>query len=102
MVSLYTPEKHGTQILSEELKLEECRALLGDDAIDKVEEELELLEIAGLYRRRLSSRQSQPRVLGFGDDEFRGTPLQTLWRITRGLSAARKLRRQQPVQWDRL
>ena len=41
MVSLYTPEKHGTQILSEELKtLEECRALLGDDAIDKVEEEL--------------------------------------------------------------
>ena len=48
MVSLYTPEKHGTQILSEELKtLEECRALLGDDAIDKVEEELELLEIAG-------------------------------------------------------
>ena len=48
MVSLYTPEKHGTQILDEELKtLDECRALLGDDTIDQVEEELELLSIAG-------------------------------------------------------
>ena len=48
MVSLYTPEKHGTQILTEELKLlDECRAILGDDPIDQVEEELELLEVAG-------------------------------------------------------
>ena len=37
----------------EELKtLEECRALLGDDAIDKVEEELELLSTATLLPKK--------------------------------------------------
>ena len=81
MVSLYTPEAWHPNTQRGLKTLEEVSGSLGDDAIDKVEEELELLEIAGdpFTEEDFLAGKASPVFWGSAVTNFGSTPTSKLY-----------------------